>query len=114
MKFTIEQNDPTVIAITGDVLGGADAMEFSRAINEQIREGAHQVIVDLSEVHLMNSSGLGMLVAASTSLRSSGGRLMVVGANERIKSLLKMTRLDSVFASYETRDAAVEACRQTN
>ena len=113
MKFTIEQSDPTVIAINGDVLGGADAMEFSRTLNEQVQAGARQVIVDLSDVHLMNSSGLGMLVAASTSLRSSGGRLMVVGANERIVSLLKMTRLDSVFANYETRDAAVEASRQT-
>ena len=114
MKFTIEQNDPTVIAISGDVLGGADAMEFARAVAEQVQAGARQVVVDLAEVHLMNSSGLGMLVAASTSLRSGGGRLLVVGANEHIRSLLKMTRLDTVFASYQTRDEAVEACRQTN
>jgi anti-sigma B factor antagonist len=114
MKFTIEQSEPTIIAISGDVLGGADAMEFSRAVNDQIRDGVRQIVVDLSDVHLMNSSGLGMLVAASTSLRTSGGRLVVVGANERIRSLLKMTRLDTVFASFETRDAAVEACRQTN
>jgi anti-anti-sigma factor len=114
MKFSIEQSDPTVVAISGDVLGGADAMEFARAIADEIRDGARQIVVDLSDVQLMNSSGLGMLVAASTSLRSSGGRLIVVGANERIRSLLKMTRLDSVFASFDTRDAAVEACRQTN
>ena len=114
MKHSIEQSDPTIVAISGDVLGGADAMEFSQMIAEQVRNGARQVIVDLSDVNLMNSSGLGMLVAASTSLRSSGGRLMVVGANERIVALLKMTRLDTVFANYESRDAAVEACRQTN
>ena len=114
MKFTVEQDDPTVIALSGDVLGGADAMEFSRTVNERIHEGSTQMVVDLSEVHLMNSSGLGMLVAASTSLRSGGGRLMVVGANERIRSLLKMTRLDTVFPSYATRDEAIEACRQTN
>lgn len=114
MKHSIEQNEPTVIAIKGDVLGGADAMEFSRTISDQIRGGARQVIVDLTDVNLMNSSGLGMLVAASTSLRSSGGRLMVVGANDRIQSLLKMTRLDTVFTNYATRDAAVEASRETN
>lgn len=111
MKFTIEQTEPTVIAIHGDVLGGADAMEFTGAIGELIRKGVHHVVVDLSDVRLMNSSGLGMLVGASASLRSAKGTLAVAGANAKIRELFTMTRLDSVLAQYETRSEALAAHR---
>ena len=109
MTFSIEHNDPAVIALSGNVLGGAEAMEFSRAIGDLVRDGVRRMIVDLSDVPLMNSSGLGMLVGASTSLRSAGGSLAIAGANEKIQHLFKMTRLDSVLTHYPTRDEAVAA-----
>jgi anti-sigma B factor antagonist len=109
MTFTIEQNDPAVVSLEGNVLGGAEAMEFSRAIGELIRSGTRRVIIDLTNVPMMNSSGLGMLVGASTSLRSAGGSIAVAGANEKIQGLFKMTRLDSVLANYPTRDEAMAA-----
>ena len=109
MTFTIEHNDPAVVLLHGNVLGGAEAMEFTRAIGDLVRQGVTRVIVDLSEVPLMNSSGLGTLVGASTSLRSAGGTLATAGANEKIQGLFKMTRLDSVLAHYPTRDEAVAA-----
>ena len=113
MTFTIEENsDPVVVALSGDVLGGADAMEFTRAIGEIVRGGQTRVIIDLSDVQLMNSSGLGMLVNASTSIRSAGGSFSVAGANPKIQSLFKMTRLDTVFANYSSRGEAVLAHRQ--
>ncbi len=109
MKFTIELGDPAVIEILGDVLGGADAMEFTKAIGELIRGGVRRVVVDLTGVPLMNSSGLGMLVGASTSLRSAGGSLAVAGANQKLRELFKMTRLDTVLAQFETRGEALAA-----
>jgi anti-sigma B factor antagonist len=109
MQFSIEHSDPAVILLSGNVLGGAEAMEFSRAVGELVRDGIRRVVVDLTEVPLMNSSGLGMLVGASTTLRSAGGSVAVAGANEKIQGLFKMTRLDSVLAQYATRDEAVAA-----
>jgi anti-sigma B factor antagonist len=113
MTFIIEESDPVVVALTGDVLGGAEAMEFTRAIGEIVREGAKRLIIDLSDVQLMNSSGLGMLVNASTTIRSSGGSFAVAGANPKIQSLFRMTRLDTVFANYSSRDEALLAHRQS-
>ncbi len=109
MTFTIEHNDPAVVALDGNVLGGAEAMEFTRAVSDLVREGVRHVVVDLTNVPVMNSSGLGMLVGASTSLRTSGGSLAIAGANEKIQGLFRMTRLDSVLAQYATRDEAVAA-----
>ena len=111
MTFTIEQNDPAVVSLSGNVLGGAEALEFTRAITNLVREGVRHMVIDLTNVAVMNSSGLGMLVGASTSLRSAGGSVVVAGANDKILGLFKMTRLDSVLAQYATRDEAVAACQ---
>lgn len=93
------------------MIGGSEAMEFSRAVSELARDGVRCLVVNLAGVPVMNSSGLGMLVGASASLRSAGGQLVVCDANEKILSLLKMTRLDSVLAHYATLDEALAANR---
>jgi len=109
MTFAIEQGDPVVVIVMGNVLGGAEALEFNRAVSDLIREGARRLVVDLAGVELMNSSGLGMLVSASSSLRSAGGTMSLASAGEKIQGLFRMTRLDSVLAHYATRDEAIAA-----
>lgn len=109
MTFTVEQSDPTVITLSGHVLGGAEAMSFAGAVTELVRSGVRHVIADLSGVPLMNSSGLGMLVGASTTLRNVGGALAVAGANDKLRELFRMTRLDAVLALYPTRADAEAA-----
>lgn len=106
MTFAVEQTDPTIITLSGNVLGGAEAMSFSNAVADLVRSGVRHIIADLSAVPLMNSSGLGMLVGASTTLRNAGGALAVAGANEKLRELFRMTRLDAVLALYPTRAEA--------
>ena len=107
MTFTVEHNDPALFSLNGSVLGGPEAMEFTEAVNSCISSGICHAVVDLSDVELMNSSGLGMLVAASRSLAGAGGGLALVGANDKLQKLFSMTRLDSVFRQYETCEEAV-------
>ena len=109
MEFSIEQNNPAVIAVSGNVLGGPDALEFTKTVSELLRGGEAFVVVDLSNVEVMNSSGLGMLVGASTTVRSANGKLVVAGANAKLQNLFRMTRLDSVLASYASRAEALAA-----
>lgn len=109
MTFTIDHSDPALIALAGDVLGGADALAFSHALDELIRSGARKVVIDLGGVGLINSSGLGMLVAASKSVRLAGGRIAVVTQGGQIRDLLKMTRLDTIIAPYSSRQEALNA-----
>jgi anti-sigma B factor antagonist len=112
MDFSVEQKDPAVIAVSGNVLGGADALEFTKTVSDLVRNGESYVVIDLSNVELMNSSGLGMLVGASTSLRSANGSLVVAGASQKLQNLFKMTRLDSVLAQFSSREEAVAARQQ--
>ena len=106
------KNDPAVISVSGNVLGGADALEFTKTVGDLVRNGESYVVIDLSNVELMNSSGLGMLVGASTSLRSANGSLVVAGASQKLQNLFKMTRLDSVLAQFSSREEAVAARQQ--
>jgi anti-sigma B factor antagonist len=111
MTFSVVQGDPVVVVVDGDVLGGAEALDFTRAITDLVRDGARNVVVDLAGVNLMNSSGLGMLVAASGTIRTAGGTMSIAAAGEKIQGLFKMTRLDSVLVHYPTRDQAIAARR---
>lgn len=112
MTFEVEQGRPVVISLEGSALGGPEGMAFSGALNEALdAEKGADVVVDLAKVDIMNSSGLGMLVAASRSVKGAGGTLALAGANEALQKLLKMTRLDTVFAQHETREDAVESLR---
>lgn len=84
-------------------------MEFSKAIKECLQNTSTRLVFDLAGVEVMNSSGLGMLVAASRDVTAAGGSVVLVGANEKLQKLFAMTRLDSVFRQFETREEAVAA-----
>ena len=113
MTFDVEQGTPIVCTLEGSALGGPEGMAFSGALGtalDAVQKGA-DVVVDLSGVDIMNSSGLGMLVAASRTVGAAGGTLALAGANETLQKLLKMTRLDTVFAQHSTRQEAIESLR---
>ena len=65
------------------------------------------MVIDLVQVERMNSSGLGILINALHTFRQNGGALRLAGPTPLVQNLLKITRLDSLFESYETVDAAV-------
>ncbi len=68
-----------------------------------------RLALDLSEVSLLTSAGLGMLVTVHKACRAGGGRLVVFGLADEIVSLLKITRLDSLFKAVPDRARALEA-----
>jgi anti-sigma B factor antagonist len=110
MNFSIEERyNAVVITLKGNVMGGPDGVSLHERIHELIREGKKNVVVDLSKVKFMNSSGLGMLISAMTSLRNAGGDLRLANAADRIQSLLIITRLITVFKHYDSVEEAVKS-----
>jgi anti-sigma B factor antagonist len=65
------------------------------------------VVVDLGKVKFMNSSGLGMLIGALTTMKKAGGDLRIANATDKIESLLIITKLITVFKHYKTLDEAI-------
>lgn len=110
MKYsTSERYNTVILTFKGKVMGGPDATTFHDEIKNLIEKGKTNVVADLSKVSFMNSSGLGILISALTSLRNAGGDLKICGASDRIESLLIVTKLITVFNHFKTLDEAVEA-----
>lgn len=110
MKYSVSERYSTVIlTFKGNAMGGPAAVKFHDEIKRLIDEKKTNVVADLSKVSFMNSSGLGILISALTSLRNAGGDLKICNASDRIESLLIVTKLITVFDHYKSLDAAVEA-----
>ena len=67
------------------------------------------MVVDLSKVKFMNSSGLGMLISAMTTMRNAGGDLRLANVADRIQSLLVITKLITVFKHFDSVEAAAKS-----
>lgn len=110
MEYSIlEKDNCVVVEFKGQLTGGPAAQGFRNEISTLAEKGSTNVVGDMGDVSFMNSSGLGTLIATLTSLRSKGGDLKLCNAQDRIKSLLKISKLFTVFDMYETRDEAIEA-----
>jgi anti-sigma B factor antagonist len=79
------------------------------AIQEVLGSGTVSTILDLTEVPYMDSAGLGVLTNAYVSHQKHGYRLLLVGVNERLQALFKLTRLDSLFEIFPTVESALRA-----
>lgn len=106
-RVALPQPDTTVITFGSDAIGGPEAVELSTIVREAAAAGARAVVFNLEHVTVMNSSGLGMLVSALTTLKKSNTSLRLAGVPEKVMDLLVMTHLRSVFELHATVDEAV-------
>lgn len=110
MGFNVsEKYNCVVISFKGNVMGGPDAVSLNEKLHELIEEDKKNVVIDLSKVKFMNSSGLGMLIGGLTTMRKAGGDLRICNAGDKIESLLIVTKLITVFKHYKSLDEAIES-----
>ncbi|HWI70673.1 MAG TPA: STAS domain-containing protein, partial [Baekduia sp.] len=101
----------TIVAVDGEI-HVSTAPEFSGALGAAIEDGRTQVVLDLSEVTFIDSTGLSVLLAALRRTTRAGGRMALVCTNPTVLRLFEVTRLDSTFdihAGLEPAIAAVQA-----
>jgi anti-sigma B factor antagonist len=102
--------DVAVLGLSGKLLGGPpDSQEFKDVIYKLIDQGITKVVVDLADVKRMNSSGLGILISALTSLRNRKGDLKLAAVNELMEGILVMTKLNTIFDIYKTAEGAAQS-----
>ncbi|MEG8279934.1 STAS domain-containing protein [Streptomyces sp. AHA2] len=78
------------------------APEFSDTLQPLLRDGDHRVMVDLSRVEFIDSTGLTSLIAAYRTTRTTGARLALIAPSERVRAMLALTGTDQVLPSYAT------------
>jgi anti-sigma B factor antagonist len=89
-------------------LNMATAMDLREAISALVSSGMNFLIIDLSEVDFIDSSGLGGLVSGLKKAREQGGDLRLAAPNEQIKLVLELTNLDKVLASFTDAETALQ------
>lgn len=100
--------DHTVVAVAGEVdIATADTLDAE--LSAVLAGGARHLIVDLSEVGFLDSTGLGVLVKALKRAREAEGGLAVVVTAERISKVFRITGLDAVMPLHPDVDSAVTA-----
>ena len=100
-----------VIAVRGEI-HVTTAPEFSRRLNEAIARGKTSVVLDLSAVEFIDSTGLSVLLNGLRRVTRAQGRLALVCANPTVLRLFEITKLDTTFDIRTSRDEAIAAVRQ--
>lgn len=104
-----ERYEAVIIELKGNVMGGEDTKEFNDLLHKLIDEGKNNIVVDLSDVKFMNSSGLGMMIGGLTTMKKAGGNLKLARVTEKIESLLIITKLITIFEFYDNVDDAIKS-----
>lgn len=95
------------MALEGSVLGGPDATALNNELHKLVDKRKKKVVVDMSGVQSMNSSGLAMLIEGMKTMKDAKGDLKIAAATEKIQSLMAMTKLTTIFELYPTVKKAV-------
>ncbi len=106
MKHTITQeNGATIVAFEGDI--DLESSPKSREILLKAVDDAGHVLVDLSEVSYIDSSGVATLVESLQAARSKSGRFALLKPSDPVRRVLELARLDQVFTLHTSLDAAL-------
>lgn len=96
-----------VVQINGRIELGEGSAAVREVVRDLLAKGRKKILLNLSEVDYIDSSGLGALVSAFTSVRNDGGQLKLVYLTKKVRDLLQMTRLYTVFEILEDESAAI-------
>lgn len=107
MEFFTEQHNDLVAIIRGEGrLNMVSAPLLREAVTEAIAGGRPRIVVDLSGVEFMDSSGLGALVGCLKTARQAGGDLRISAPSDQVVMVLQLSNLDRILTSYATAEAA--------
>jgi anti-sigma B factor antagonist len=105
---TRQIEDVTIVDISGRIVLGEESAALRNLVSELLAKGHRKILFNLGDVSYIDSSGLGHLVSAYTSVRSQGGELKLLNLAKNVHDVMQMTRLYTVF---DVKDDEAEAMR---
>ena len=98
----------TIVTVTGDIrLGSGGAVMLKDKVNSLLHQGQRKIVLDLGGVSYVDSAGLGELVQTYVTTKNRGGSLKLMNVTKRLKNLLVVTKLLTVFDTYDNEAAAI-------
>lgn len=102
-------NDVTVLDLTGKMTLGEGDELLKQTINNLLAAGAKKIVLNLGGVPYIDSAGLGEVVRTHTTVSRQGGSLKLLNLTKRIEDLLSITKLLTVFDTYDSEAEAVKS-----
>lgn len=110
VKLTTRQvGDVTVIDVAGRITLGEGSSALREALRDLVSKNQKKILLNLGEVNYIDSSGIGELVSGFTTVTNSGGMLKLLNLNKRVKDLLQITKLYTVFDVHEDEAGAIRS-----
>ena len=104
-----QAGDVTILDMNGSVRMGEGAISLRNSIRSLIDQGKKKILLNLNGVKNIDSSGIGELIANYTTISRDGGQLKLLNLTEKIQNLLVITKLLTVFDSYDNEAEALNS-----
>ena len=112
VKLTTRQvGDVTVVDVAGRITLGEGSSALRDAVRDMVSKNQKKILLNLCDVSYIDSSGIGELVSGFTTVTNGGGNLKLLNLNKRVKDLLQITKLYTVFDVKDDETSAVKAFR---
>src|SRR5262245_32371743 len=99
--------DITILDVQGTVTVGEQAERLRDKVRSVVQEGARRVLVNMAGISYVDSAGLGELIAAYTTTKRQGGTLKLLSTTKRLTDLLVITKLATVFETFDNEAEAI-------
>lgn len=110
MKITKRERDGvTILEVEGKVTIGKGDVVLRETVHQALGEGPIKMLINLGDVTTIDSSGVGELVSAFTTVTNRGGRLKLVNLPPKVNDILQITQLITVFEVFDSEDEAVKS-----
>jgi anti-sigma B factor antagonist len=111
LQIAHRQVEPGVVVITlvGKVMLGPESAAIEDLIATLLGQGQRKIVVDLSGVTHIDSTGIGRFIASLGRVSESGGALLMAGAGGMVRDGFRVTRLDRVFRFFPDVETALKA-----
>jgi anti-sigma B factor antagonist len=113
MKSTRQTGSVTIVDISGRIELGEASAALRDTVYDLLSKGQKQILLNLGDVHYIDSSGLGVLVNAFTSVRKQGGELKLLNLTNKVRDLMQITKLYTVFDIMDDEAVAVKSFGQS-
>jgi anti-sigma B factor antagonist len=106
-----EIGDVAIVDFSGKITLGEGSATLRTTVKELVSNGHRKILLNLGDVDYIDSSGIGELVGAYTTVRSASGELKLMQLTKRVKDLIQITRLFTVFDVQSDESAAITSFR---
>lgn len=110
MKIDVRTiGDAKILDCSGKITLGEGTMSIRNTVRDLLDSGSKKIILNLAEITYIDSAGIGELVSTYTTVVNNGGRLKLLNLAKKIHQLLTITKLLTVFETFDNEEAALES-----